>query len=73
MGWEVIEKNWEQFRDLLKERWAGLTDNHLEIIAGKRDQLRAKVQELYGISQEEAEKQISLFEESRKKRAFRDS
>lgn len=73
MGWEVIEKNWEQFRGTLKERWEGLTDSHLETIAGKRDQLRAKVQELYGISQDEAEKQISSFEEGRKKRAFRDS
>lgn len=73
MGWEVIEKNWEQFKGPLKEQWAGLTDNHLETIAGKRDQLRAKVQELYGITEDEAEKQISSFEEGRKKRALRDS
>ena len=35
----------------------------LDAIAGKRDQLVGKVQEAYGISKDQAEIQIKLFEE----------
>jgi len=36
------------------------------VIAGKRDQLAGKIQESYGITKDEAEKQIKDFEERNK-------
>jgi hypothetical protein len=33
-----------------------LTDNQLDVIAGKRDVLLGRIQEVYGISREEGEK-----------------
>ena len=33
----------------------------LDVIAGKRDQLVGKIQEQYGISKDEAEKQVDRF------------
>jgi len=36
------------------------------VIAGKRDQLAGKIQESYGITKDEAEKQIKDFEEKNK-------
>jgi uncharacterized protein YjbJ (UPF0337 family) len=44
--------------------WGKLTDDHLDVIAGKRINLAGKIQEAYGISKEEAEKQIKAFEEN---------
>jgi uncharacterized protein YjbJ (UPF0337 family) len=35
-----------------------LTDDHLTVIAGKREQLAGKIQELYGITKEAAGKQL---------------
>jgi uncharacterized protein YjbJ (UPF0337 family) len=35
-----------------------LTDDQLDVIAGKRDQLSGKLQECYGISKDEADRQI---------------
>ena len=43
----------------MKTQWGKLTDDHLDVIAGKRDQLLGKIQESYGITKDEAEKQIS--------------
>jgi uncharacterized protein YjbJ (UPF0337 family) len=45
----------------VKEKWGKLTDDDLDVISGKRDQLVGKVQERYGIAREEAEKEVSEF------------
>ena len=38
-----------------------LTDDDLEVISGKRDQLVGRLQERYGLVREEAEKQADAF------------
>ncbi len=63
MNWDQVEGNWKQFKGKVKEQWGKLTDDQLDIIAGKRDQLAGKIQQAYGIGKDEAERQISTFEE----------
>jgi uncharacterized protein YjbJ (UPF0337 family) len=48
-----------QFKGTVKEKWGKLTDDQLDVIAGKRDQLAGKIQEAYGVTKEEVEKQLS--------------
>jgi uncharacterized protein YjbJ (UPF0337 family) len=59
MNWDRIEGNWKQFKGNVKEQWGKLTDDQLDVIAGKRDNLAGKIQESYGISKEQSEKQIA--------------
>lgn len=66
MNKDIMEGNWKQFKGKIKNQWGKLTDNHLDQINGKRDILTGKIQETYGISKEEAEKQIKDFEERNK-------
>lgn len=66
MNWDTIEGNWKQFKGHVKEKWGKLTDDHLDTIAGKRDQLTGKLQEMYGITKDQAEVQIKAFEEMHK-------
>jgi uncharacterized protein YjbJ (UPF0337 family) len=66
MNWEIVEGNWKQFRGTVRARWGKLTDDHLEVIAGKRVQLLGKIQEMYGIDKADAEREIRLFEERNK-------
>lgn len=66
MNWDIVEGNWKQFKGRVRVRWGKLTDDHLEAISGKRVELLGKLQELYGITVEEAEMQIKLFEEQNK-------
>jgi uncharacterized protein YjbJ (UPF0337 family) len=42
----------------LKIKWSKLTDDDLARIDGEREKLVGRVQELYGITKEEAERQI---------------
>jgi uncharacterized protein YjbJ (UPF0337 family) len=62
MNWDRIEGNWKQFKGKAKERWGRLTDDELDIIAGRRDQLLGTLQEQYGIGKDEAEAQVRDFE-----------
>jgi len=56
-----MEGNWRQFKGKVKEQWGKLTDDDLDVIAGKREQLLGKIQERHGLSQEEAEKQVAVW------------
>ena len=64
MNWDRIEGNWKQLKGKARERWGKLTDDDLDVIAGRRDQLCGKVQEAYGVSKDEAERQIREFGET---------
>jgi uncharacterized protein YjbJ (UPF0337 family) len=56
--WNQIAGNWKQFMGSVRERWGELTDDEIMEINGKRDHLAGKIQEKYGIVQEEANRQI---------------
>ncbi len=62
MNWDIVEGNWKQFKGKVKTQWGKLTDDHLDVIAGKRDALAGRIQEIYGVNREEAEQQIKDFE-----------
>ena len=62
MNWDQAAGNWKQFKGKVKEQWGKLTDDEVDEIAGKRDQLIDKIQKQYGISKEEAEKQVKNWE-----------
>ena len=62
MNWDRIEGNWKQVKGKIKEQWGKLTDDHIDVIAGKRDQLVGRIQESYGIAKYEAERQVSEWE-----------
>jgi uncharacterized protein YjbJ (UPF0337 family) len=58
MNWEQIRGSWDQAKGELKIRWGKLTDDDLTEIAGERDKLVGRLERLYGISKEEAQRQV---------------
>jgi uncharacterized protein YjbJ (UPF0337 family) len=62
MNWDQAKGNWKQLKGKVKEKWGQLTDDELDQIEGKRDQLVGKIQKQYGISKEEAERQVKSWE-----------
>jgi len=62
MNWDIVEGNWKQFKGKIKEKWGRLNDNHLDKIAGIRDQAAGRKQETRGMDQVEANKQVSADE-----------
>lgn len=66
MNWDQIEGDWKQFKGKVKEKWGKLTDDDLDVIKGKKDQLSGTLQKKYGIAKEEAENQLTDFEKANK-------
>ena len=58
MNRDQLSGNWKQFKGQVKEQWGKLTDDDLRQVEGRSDQLAGRIQERYGISKEEAERQI---------------
>lgn len=58
MDWHKVEGNWHQFKGSVKTQWGKLTDDQLEVIAGRREVLAGQIQEAYGITKKEAGKQL---------------
>ena len=61
MNTDILEGKWKQLRGEIRETWGELTDDELDQIAGKRDKLAGRLQEKYGWSKDEAERQIDDF------------
>ncbi len=64
MNWDQIEGKWKQMKGKAKEQWGRLTDDELDVAAGRRDVLVGKVQEKYGLAKAEAERQIDDWQRS---------
>ncbi len=63
MNWDRVEGNWKEIQGMAKQQWGKLTDDDLDVIAGKRDQLLGRIQEPHGLSKEEAEKQVTTWKD----------
>ena len=67
MNSDQLKGNWKQFVGKAKEKWGRLTDNDWKVVEGRRDQLVRKIQEQYGITREEAERQLGDFERTQER------
>jgi uncharacterized protein YjbJ (UPF0337 family) len=61
MNWERVEGKWKQLRGTVRAKWGKLTDDDLDVIAGKRDALLGKLQERYGLERDRAESAVDEF------------
>ena len=64
MNRDQIAGNWKQVKGVVRETWGKLTEDDVDIIAGKRDILLGKIQEKHGIAREEADKELKAWEVS---------
>ena len=62
MKWDAIKSNWTQLRGRIRMQWGKLTDDQLDVIEGRRDLLLGKLQETYGVTEEEADAQVAAWE-----------
>jgi uncharacterized protein YjbJ (UPF0337 family) len=62
MDWNLAEANWQQFKHEVLANWGRLTAVHLDVIAGRRACLSNEIKEAYGVTDDEAERQIKSFE-----------
>ena len=64
MNWDRIEGNWKQFKGKARQKWAELTDDDIDKLRGKKDELIGKLQERKGLAREKAEHEVNEWAKS---------
>lgn len=58
MNTDTLKGKWNQLKGGAKTRWGKLTDDDITVVEGNYDKLVGKIQERYGMSKDEARKQV---------------
>lgn len=61
MNEDIFMGKWSQLKGKIKQQWGDLTDDDLDRISGKRDEVVGLVQERYGWERERAEAELDTF------------
>lgn len=64
MNWQEIEGNWKQIKGKARKEWGKLTDDDLDRIEGKREELVGALQERYGKSREAVDREVGQWFDS---------
>ena len=59
---KVEPNTWNQIQRRIKDRWNKLTDADLVAVGGMRENLVAKVETVYGLRREDADREVRDFE-----------
>jgi len=60
MNRDILEGKWRQIRGHVKTQWGKLTDDELDEIEGNVDLLVGKIQEKYGQTRAEIERDLDM-------------
>lgn len=58
---DVLEGQWKQVKGEIQKQWGKLTDDEIDQIEGSRTKLVGKIQEKYGRTRNEAERELDEF------------
>jgi uncharacterized protein YjbJ (UPF0337 family) len=58
MNWDQLRGMWNQLTGEVKRHWGKLTDDDLQMVEGDRQRLVGRIQERYGVTKEEADRQV---------------
>jgi uncharacterized protein YjbJ (UPF0337 family) len=66
MDWNRVQGSWKQVKGNVKEKWGKLTDDDLDVINGRREQLEGKLQERYGFAKDQIRKEVDAWYSAQK-------
>lgn len=58
MDWDRIEGNWKTFKGRAKQQWAQLTDDDINMVEGRREELEGRLQKQYGYAKDRARSEV---------------
>ena len=61
MNWDRIEGDWKKLKGRIKQQWGKLTDDDIDVIDGRREELIGRLQNAYGVARDDAERQVDDF------------
>jgi uncharacterized protein YjbJ (UPF0337 family) len=61
MNWDEAKGNWKQIKGKARQMWGDFTDDELDVIEGKREELIGRLQTKYGYTKEKAEQEADTW------------
>ncbi len=61
MNKDILQGKWKQMKGRVKQQWGRLTDDRLDRIRGRYEELAGLIQEKYGYTREKAEQELNTF------------
>jgi uncharacterized protein YjbJ (UPF0337 family) len=61
MNDDTFKGQWLQIKGKVREQWGKLTNDDLDQIQGRSEQLVGRVQERYGLAKDEAQRQVNAW------------
>jgi uncharacterized protein YjbJ (UPF0337 family) len=61
MNEAMLKGNWNELKGRIKAKWGDITNDDMDVIDGKADQLVGILQQRYGRSKEEAEREVEAW------------
>ncbi len=61
MNKDVLQGKWREMKGHVREQWGELTDDDLDRIEGRTDQLLGFLQQRYGYAREKAQEEFDRF------------
>ncbi len=61
MNADVLKGKWKEMKGKVKEQWGNLTDDDLDKIEGRSEQMVGLLQQRYGYAREKAEEEYNRF------------
>lgn len=61
MNQSELAGRWKELRGQVRQKWGKLTNDDLDQINGKREELVGKIQSAYGKSRDEADREVDGF------------
>lgn len=64
MNKNIVEGNWKAFKGKVREKWGKITDDELDELKGKEEQLAGRIEERYGTARDQIEKELDQIAKS---------
>ena len=61
MNEDILKGQWKQLKGLIQEKWGKLTDDDLAKISGNREKMIGKLQERYGRTRQDFERELDAW------------
>jgi uncharacterized protein YjbJ (UPF0337 family) len=61
MNSDILAGNWKQFKGKAQQFWGKLTDDEIDQVNGRVEELAGLLQKRYGYKKDEAEREIDRF------------
>jgi uncharacterized protein YjbJ (UPF0337 family) len=70
MNWDHVERNWDQFKIIIRQQWGKLTASQMNELSSDKQKLVIQIQETYSVSKDEAESQVDAWLKQQDEEAY---